>query len=137
MQKHRISSLAGLKVIAIWLIFWWHSWLTNPPCDLGARCCEFFFVASGFLVYYTHNDSSTCTWGDSLRYITKKLVTIWPMHLLAFILCLCAMPIAEVFTQSTAIRGLINLLLLQCWIDIELIFLSFNGPSWCLSSVLL
>lgn len=135
-KKQHLYSLSGLKVIAIWLIFWLHSWLTNPPCDLGARCCEFFFVVSGFLVYYTQKDTSSCTWGDSLRYVKSKLVSIWPMHLLGFILSLCSMSLSNIFSQSTLIRGVINLLLLQSWFNIETVFFSFNGPSWYLSSLL-
>lgn len=85
MAHQKIQSIAGLKVIAIWLIFWWHSWLTNPPCDLGARCCEFFFVASGFLVFISHqNVSKPCTWKASADYVRKKLVSVWPIHFLAF-----------------------------------------------------
>ena len=136
MQIRKIHSLAGLKVIAILLIFWWHSWLPNPPCDLGARCCEFFFVASGFLVYYTHKGTFSCTWRDSLQYVRKKLVTIYPMHLLGFILVLFSMSLTDVFSKSTLIRGITNLLLLQSWINIEQVFFSFNGPSWFLSSLL-
>lgn len=44
----RIGSLAGLKVIALLLLFWWHSPIPNPNVDIGARVCEFFFVVSGF-----------------------------------------------------------------------------------------
>lgn len=75
-QDSRIHSLSGLKVIAILLIFWWHSWLNNPPCDLGARCCEFFFVASGFLVYYSHKDTSSCTWKASFNAVLRKLAVM-------------------------------------------------------------
>jgi peptidoglycan/LPS O-acetylase OafA/YrhL len=137
MNHKRIHSIAGLKAVSIWLIFWWHSWLTNPPCDLGARCCEFFFAASGFLVWISHKSKEKpCTWKASAAYVKTKLISIWPIHFLAFCLCLCIMPPAEILTLSTLLRGLINLLLFQSWIDIEQIFFSFNGPSWFLSSLL-
>lgn len=137
MENRQIQSIAGLKVIAVWLIFWWHSWLTNPPCDLGARCCEFFFVASGFFVFLSHqNTSGFCTWKASAEYIKKRLISIWPVHFLAFCLCLCSMPPADIFTKSTLIRGLINLTLIQSWSNAERTFFSFNGPSWFLSSLL-
>ncbi len=137
MAHQKIQSIAGLKVIAIWLIFWWHSWLTNPPCDLGARCCEFFFVASGFLVFISHhNVSKPCTWKASADYVRKKLVSVWPIHFLAFCLCLCSMPLADIFTKDSLIKGLIHLLLLQSWSNSAATMFSFNGPSWFLSSLL-
>jgi len=40
----RIGSLSGLKVIALILLFCWHSSIPNPHVDIGARACEFFFV---------------------------------------------------------------------------------------------
>ncbi len=132
----RIHSLSGLKVIAIWLIFWWHSWLTNPPYDLGARCCEFFFVASGFLVYYSYKEASSCTWKDSFDAVLRKLVVMWPMHFLAFMVCLLLLGREQIFSLSTLVCGILNLLLLQSWFDYEQVFFSFNGPSWFLSSLL-
>lgn len=46
-QQH-LSSLGGIKVIAMLLLFWWHSSIPNPNVDLGARTCELLFVTSGF-----------------------------------------------------------------------------------------
>lgn len=135
-QDSRIHSLSGLKVIAIWLIFWWHSWLNNPPCDLGARCCEFFFAASGFLVYYSHKDTSSCTWKDSFNAVLRKLAVMWPMHFLAFMICLLLLGREQIFSLSTLVCGILNLSLLQSWFNYEQVFFSFNGPSWFLSSLL-
>lgn len=135
-QDSRIHSLSGLKVIAIWLIFWWHSWLNNPPCDLGARCCEFFFVASGFLVYYSHKDTSSCTWKASFNAVLRKLTVMWPMHFLAFLICLLLLGREQIFSLSTLVCGILNLSLLQSWFNYEQVFFSFNGPSWFLSSLL-
>ena len=138
MDKKRIYSISGLKVIAIWLIFWWHSWMQNPPCDLGARGCEFFFVASGFLICYSRGGGvdQTCSWGGSVRYVIKKLSGVWPLHLACFLLCLLSMAPTDIFRWQTALKALLNLLLLHSWSHIEGIFFSFNGPSWFLSCLL-
>lgn len=46
-QQH-LSSLGGIKVIAMLLLFWWHSSIPIPNVDLGARTCELLFVTSVF-----------------------------------------------------------------------------------------
>lgn len=49
----RLHAIAGLKIVALMVIFYWHSPLPKVGMpDLGARCVELFFVASGFLVAY-------------------------------------------------------------------------------------
>ena len=42
-QQH-LSSFGGIKVIAMLLLFWWHSSIPIPNVDLGARTCELLFV---------------------------------------------------------------------------------------------
>lgn len=39
----KLNSFSGLKLIALMMIFWWHSDFQKPILDLGARACEFFF----------------------------------------------------------------------------------------------
>lgn len=46
-QQH-LSSFWGIKVIAMLLLFWWHSSIPIPNVDLGARTCELLFVTSVF-----------------------------------------------------------------------------------------
>ena len=73
-KNPRINSLGILKIICFLLMFWHHSYLPKPSVDLGARACEFFFVASGFLVAYNHADSSdSCSWKESYLYLKKKM----------------------------------------------------------------
>lgn len=107
----RIGSLSGLKVIALILLFWWHSPIPNPHVDIGARACEFFFVVSGFLVSYNYsNKMMPATWKESCLYVKKKLSRMWPLHFVAFLICLFLMPISDIFTKKTVFEALINLL---------------------------
>ena len=133
----RIGSLSGLKVIALILLFWWHSPIPNPHVDIGARACEFFFVVSGFLVSYNYsNKMMPATWKESCLYVKKKLSRMWPLHFVAFLICLFLMPISDIFTKKTVFEALINLSLLQSWSIDSSTFFSFNGTSWFLSSIL-
>lgn len=36
----KINSISGLKLIALMMIFWWHSDFQKPILDLGLRCHE-------------------------------------------------------------------------------------------------
>lgn len=129
--------MAGLKVIALLLLFWWHSPIPNPNVDIGARVCEFFFVVSGFLVSYNYSNKMVpATWNESCLYVKKKLSKMWSLHFVAFFICLSLMPISDIFSMRIAFEALINLFLLQSWSIDSRTFFSFNGTSWFLSSIL-
>lgn len=131
----RIDSLAGLKVLAMIAIFWWHSVLPNFGVDLGARACEFFFVVSGFLVLYNHyNNPMPANFKTALYYVSDKLCKMWPLHFLCFV----AVYILNVrsFSIETLINSIINLLCIQAWSSNLKVAMSFNGVSWFLSAIL-
>ena len=136
-NKQRIVSLASLKVIALFSLFWWHSALPNPGVDLGARACEFFFVVSGFLVAYNYSSNTIDpTWKQSFLYVRKKLSAMWPLHLVMFFVSLGLMPISEIVDKKTIFEALMNLTLLQSWSPNTYTFFAFNGTSWFLSTIL-
>lgn len=138
-RNARIGSLMGLKVIAILLLFWWHSDIPNPVIDLGARTCEFFFVVSGFLVAYNYSSPSASlpsTWNESCIYVKSKLCGMWPLHFVAFLICLFLMPSSEIISLKTLLQAVMNLFLLQSWSLDSQTFFAFNGTSWFLSSIL-
>lgn len=84
--RRKIQSINGLKAFAILSVFWQYCNITILPFDMGARTCEFLFVASGFLVAYNHFDRGLpSTWTESLRYTCEKLIRMWPLHVLTFL----------------------------------------------------
>lgn len=132
----RITCFDGLKAIALLIIFYWHSGLPRPGCDLGARCCEFFFVASGFLTGYRYFHSEfPSSIKEYFKYFAKKVISFWPLHcfcLLAVILITFSIPL----NLNELKLLLINLFLFQSWFNDSGIFFSYNGVSWFLSSIL-
>ena len=61
---------------------------------------------------------------------------MWPLHFIAFLICLSLMPISDIFTKKTVFEALINLSLLQSWSIDSSTFFYFNGTRWFLSSIL-
>lgn len=135
-RKPAICSIRALKLICILLLFWHHSPLQRPPVDLGARTCEFLFVASGFLVAYQHADrQQTARWRDSYVYLRKKICTMWPLHVVCFLLVVLRIGLARNDLEEW-VTILLNIFLVQSWVNRESVFFSFNGTSWFLSAIL-
>lgn len=137
-KRPKINSLSGLKVIAMFLLFWQHGPMPSPGgCDLGARTCEFFFVCSGFLVAYNYYGKNVPqTWSESIRYSSVKLANMWPLHFIAFVVVCFSIPLQTLLSKKMALTAVLNLGLVQSWSPNSDVFFSFNGASWFLSSLL-
>ena len=123
-----------MKFIAVLLIIWWHSELPSDSVDLGARCCEFFFCVSGFLCYYSSiNKKNEATWLNSYERTRKRLIQIYPLHLLCYLIRLIVL---RPFTKSGLLLSVLNLSLLQAWSNNIAVCTSFNGVTWFLSALL-
>lgn len=132
-DKITIKSFSGLKTLSLLLIFWWHSSIPSPSVDLGARCCELFFVISGFLIGITKKDSfKDCSWGESIKYTLKKVFNIFPLHVLVLLL---QIPINRDI-ENGFLKFIIKLFFLDSWSNNQDIFFAFNGSSWFISSLL-
>ena len=131
----RLKQINGIKIIALLMIFWWHSDLPLPKMDFGARGCEIFFLISGFLFCYSYkNKPISPTIKDSFLYAQKKLSVFFPLHLCTLFMrgtinCFFCVEI-DVW------KAVLNVLLLQSWSTDETVYFSFNGVSWFLSSLM-
>lgn len=135
-KKRKLNSITGLKVICLFGIFIWHCGLISAP-DLGARCCEAFFVISGFLGAYQHHHNYKYTIDETINTAKRKLLAVYPLHLVTFLLAaLLLLPNIKTWfdIKYNVVSAIINLLLLQSWFS-KMIF-SYNGVSWFLSSLL-
>ncbi len=133
----RISSIAGLKAICTLMVFWQHGPLPISPVDLGARACEFFFLAAGFLYLYSHREKEIpCTFAGSSEYVRKKLTAFYPLHLLGFLMGCFLIPLSQWMTAETAVNAAFNLTLTQAWSPAEAVHFGFNGASWFLSALI-
>lgn len=139
LKKESLNSLHGLRVLVFYSLFAFHAGFKIIDSDVGARAVEFFFIMSGFLMFYNHFETSQPTFKESFRILKKKVISFYPVHILTFILSL-GLFIDQLKNIShwkiNLYSAIMNLLLVQSWSDNSSIFFSFNGVSWFLSSIL-
>lgn len=130
MSVGKITSLVGLKVLFLFGIFIWHTNLPKSGIDLGARCCEFFFVVSGFLVAYNFHRKNSNLAPSPWGYFKRKLFQLYPLHIITFLISLIFLD------KFSSTKAFFNIALLQSWTIDKPIFFGYNGVSWFLSSIL-
>lgn len=135
-KQQYLYSLNGIKVIFTFLIFIWHTNILRAP-DLGARCCELFFLISGFLMTYNNFGKHQYTYEESVKILAKKLKKIYPLHFLTFVMVL-PLIYDQLYSLSKikeyVVMASVNLLFLQSWFPAWMF--SYNGVSWFFSSIL-
>lgn len=138
-MRELLNSLSGMRFIAAALIAFHHTaWMyplskfidDHVNADLGVT---FFFVLSGFILYYTHNDISSKA--ESFRFITARIARIWPLHIFTMLTVLCIFPSPWGYPGDASgwLKILSNAFLLHAWLPFAKYFFSLNGPSWSIS----
>ena len=95
---------------------------------------SFFLVAAGFLNAMHHGDMA-CDGASWRRFIKRRAMRLYPLHWLALALVVA---LGWIFGRHTPapLTLALNATLLQAWVPVRDIYLSFNAPSWFLSSLL-
>jgi exopolysaccharide production protein ExoZ len=84
---HAIEAARGLAALAVVLFHadttvWMHAVQNNAPDQApfawGDRGVDFFFVLSGFIIVYAHQDETT-GWRTFRRYAAKRFVRVYPV----------------------------------------------------------
>jgi peptidoglycan/LPS O-acetylase OafA/YrhL len=138
-REARLPSLTGMRFIAAVLVFFHHViWLnvfSNAHTaavyrtyfiDAGHVGVSFFFILSGFILTVSARDADTVP-----RFYRRRLLKIYPNHLVTFLLALV------VIDGASAHGVLPNVFLLQAWIPRYGTIFSVDPPSWSLSCELL
>ena len=134
-RQESLSSIYGLKTIAMLSIFLWHSILTYFFIDIGARACELLFVISGFLVgYNSFRKDVPATWNESFNYALKKLYRFWPLHFFTTIILMVLY--IKKFSVAELYKCLVSLCMLQAWSNNSDIYWACNGVMWYMSAIM-
>jgi peptidoglycan/LPS O-acetylase OafA/YrhL len=128
-QKRDLGALDGLRVLATLAIFLYHAGILRQ----GSFPVTFFFMLSGFLLYYTkHTLMGYPSFRAWLGYVGKKLREFYPLHLLTFLYaCILIRPEWNGERISSAAH---SLLLLHAFR--EPFLFDFNGLAWYLSALI-
>jgi peptidoglycan/LPS O-acetylase OafA/YrhL len=135
----RLESLTSLRFFAALMVaihhtrtIWAHSAFTDFLGQIGWLGVTFFFVLSGFVLMWGYDPTVTFK-----RFITRRLIRIYPLHVVTLCLALLAMvtihnPMAGYV--GTPIGTVLNFLLIHDWVPLHPnIRQAWNGVSWTLS----
>jgi peptidoglycan/LPS O-acetylase OafA/YrhL len=140
------DALTGIRGIAAWGVVLYHCRLTLTQLlpagaiavmGKGYLAVDLFFILSGFVIWYNYASRiSAGSWGETGRFLWRRLARIWPLHaaLLACFVCLAMVlrltgrsldgyPLAELP---------LHILLIQNWGLTD--SLAWNHPAWSIST---
>lgn len=129
----KISNIQGMRVIAFLMIFFAHTFNTNPVVGpLGALGVQIFLVISGYLIAIRYgNKTFDNVWLDGLRYSWKKIKKFYLLHILTLSLFVVQRLYRD--KEIDPISLILNITLTQAWYPP--FSNDFNGVAWFLSAI--
>ena len=128
-----LRSLTGFRFYAAIAVVLYHVALYFPGLGhtldvfgYGFTGVSFFFILSGFVLSWSHNE------GDRAgRFYWNRIARVWPLHALTTFLAVFVPPLASTTTIWPALPFVLTLT--QSWIPGGGFVTAFNGVSWSLS----
>lgn len=125
-----LYSISGMKFLVMVLIFLMHSGFDFYNFNVSSRGVEFFFIASGFLAFYSKKDANiNSDYITSINFVKRKLISIIPLYLIGYIYYL-------VVSRPNFWVAIVNLFMLQAWSSDSNVYFSLNGPTWFISALI-
>ncbi|MDY6049812.1 MAG: acyltransferase [Corynebacterium sp.] len=107
------------------------------PMQLGAAGVTFFFILSGFLIYWSNQQ---LTWARTPNYVLRRVTKIFPTHLIGvglFLLASYSLTTGWVLDFSRLEVWLPNVLLVHTWVPSWANLATLNVPDWSLAAEML
>jgi peptidoglycan/LPS O-acetylase OafA/YrhL len=137
-KKYLINSLTSFRFFAAFMVLMWH--LGYQTIQFGYIGVSFFFILSGFILTYNYSSKFTnLTKKQIKKFYIARFAKIYPVHILTFLLSL---PLAIQITDNIKLIiiqlgvAFFNIFLIQTYIPIQWLNISYNGVSWSLSNEL-
>lgn len=93
------------------------------PMQLGSAGVTYFFVLSGFIIYWSNSQMSS-VW----RYLKRRVLKLYPTHILTAVIFMVAASVP----LSNLVVWLPNLLLIHTWVPNWTTLGGLNIPAWSL-----
>ncbi len=136
-SRRYYHALAGVKGICLLVILVWHcGFLTRP--DWGARCCEAFFVISGFLEGAGHRFDWAYTLDESIHFWWRKFKAVWPLFAVVYVVSFAwsCLEGSIRLGGSSLMTSVFFLTLMHAWIPSIALTPELSGASWFISALL-
>lgn len=98
------------------------------PMQLGSAGVTFFFVLSGFIIFWSNDTMSNVG-----KYLKRRVFKIYPTHIVASVVFIVAASVP----LSKTVLWVPNLLLIHTWVPNWTMLGGLNVPSWSLVAELL
>ncbi len=129
-SREIIASLTGWRGVLALIVVASHVNALPQNClFLVLSAMTIFFMLSGFSLQYNNAWGSTVQGGAYRRFVGRRLLRIYPLHLATLVLVLLTSG------WNPGWPALTNALLLQSWVPDTQHYFGFNGESWFLSSL--
>ena len=131
-KRGQIRSLTSLRFFASAAVVCFHlqEVFLPPPATLALGTgVSFFFVLSGFVLTYAHQDHFNIP-----RFYRSRVARLWPLHILTGTLALLVAVNGHVSEIRLGWPELANLFLLQAWIPLVGFVFCLNGVAWSISA---
>ena len=139
-DKQFIPALTGIRAVAVYLIFFKHlnffSTETQPNLHLFVNqfytFLTFFFVLSGFLIYYKYHEISTLNKTRLYNYFINRISRVFPILIILISITFLLGYYHGIYSDKEAVKlYLLNVTLLKGFSANYL--LTGIGPSWSMS----
>lgn len=142
-KRPRLDGLTGLRFFAALHVVLYHYGggalgvvpVLAKMASTGYYAVTFFYVLSGFLLFYTYSDYRGAFRGTRRAFWIARLARIYPVYVLAFVLCVPPVMALMAGNESTimavgkaAVAGSAYLLMVQAWVPRLATY--WNYPGW-------
>ena len=134
-----LYSVNAIRVIAEYFVIRLHTVRNYTGMDMFVReLMSFFFVLSGFVMMYTHMDTSFSSREAVIKFLLHRWWKVYPTYLLCWLYWITFLAAIALDLQKECVLRLycsfMQLLMLDCWSGCGIMHV-VNGPSWYLSCI--
>lgn len=139
-DKQFIPALTGIRAIAVYCIFFKHLNFFSPETQPNLHLflnqfysfLTFFFVLSGFLIYYKYHEISSLNKTKLYNYFINRISRVFPILIILISLTFILGYYHELYTGKESVKlYLLNISLLKGFSSEY--YLTGIGPSWSMS----